>query len=227
MDYKALIQNYCTDCKFNAPATDGEIAGLEAILEIGLPKTYQSILRQFNGFEDNSGTHFFFGTDEAIIENNGFQNIPNEFPDLYMDLSSIFLFGAVGNGDYFFFPIINGKIEDWKIYRWSHEDDSRVLVHYHFQNFIPLLFQNQSIVPGISCRDGVSGIIVTSCNKSLLAVEASGRQIWNEYAFNDVAFDAFGNQSAIIDLSIIDGILKVVFANGQIKTLSLFTGKPV
>lgn len=228
MDYKALIQKYCPECIFNAPANDADIVVLERGLGIEVPDTYRSILKQFNGFQRH-GAKYVFSTDEAIQENIEFQKIPDSFPDLYMDLSAIYAFGEAGNGDYFFFPKINGKIEDWKIYRWDHEDDSRISVRYHFQNFIPTLFQDASFVAMPSCKDNVTGTIVTveSNRKRLFAIDTSGKMIWNEYVYDDVPFDAFGNQPLINQLFVDGETLKVHFVNGQIKTLSFFTGKPV
>lgn len=48
------------------------------------------------------------------------------YEDLYMPFDCLLLFGEDGGGDFFEFRILSTGVEDWQIFRWDHESDSRI-----------------------------------------------------------------------------------------------------
>jgi len=113
--YKELTQKLNKDVKFNPPATLEEIEEVEKKLAIELPKGIKNLLLEFNGEND-----LIFSTQDIIETNLTQRQIP-----CYMSFDSLLFIAGNGFGDYFGYAISKEEIKS-SIYKWDHEDDSRI-----------------------------------------------------------------------------------------------------
>ncbi len=53
-----------------------------------------------------------------------------------MPFEPLLFFGDEGNGDLYFFAILDGKIRNGSVFRWDHENDNRTDDHSCLQAFV-------------------------------------------------------------------------------------------
>ena len=110
---------------FAAAASVAALAALERDLEVALPPELQAFLAESNGLVDRYGTSVVWSTATIAEQNQEFRT-RRDFRDLYMPFDAMFFFGEAGNGDQFFYRILNGAVPHADIYLWDHENDGRI-----------------------------------------------------------------------------------------------------
>ena len=110
---------------FAAAASVAALDGLERQLELALPPELRAFLAESNGLADRHRTSVVWSA-AAIAEQNREFRTRRDFRDLYMPFDAMLFFGAAGNGDQFFYRILNGAVRHTDIYLWDHENDGRI-----------------------------------------------------------------------------------------------------
>jgi hypothetical protein len=96
----------------------------ERTLGLVLPSDLRELLSECNGVKDHFGTEVVWPAHELAPRNEEFRRTP-AFRRLYMPFDAVFFFGATGNGDQFFYRILDSEVREPDIYLWEHETDSR------------------------------------------------------------------------------------------------------
>jgi hypothetical protein len=107
------------------PASPVTLAQVEQDLGIGLPAELRGFLAESDGLEDRYKTPLIWPAAGIARENREFR-ARSEFRALYMPFDPLLFFGAAGNGDQFFYRILDDGIREADIYMWDHETDSRI-----------------------------------------------------------------------------------------------------
>jgi SMI1-KNR4 cell-wall len=135
MDWRKHVSTLSTDVEFRPPARPAQIRDAESKLGVVFPKELKELLRQSNGLIDCCGGTFVWSTDE-IVKRNLEMRTYRAFRKLYMPFDPLLFFGDEGNGDLYFFAILDGKIRDPAVFRWDHENDSRTDEHLCLQAYV-------------------------------------------------------------------------------------------
>ncbi len=61
-----------------------------------------------------------------------------------MPFDSLLFFGEAGNGDQFFYRILDGHVRDADVYLWDHETDSRTWGAPSLVAFLPSILRKPS-----------------------------------------------------------------------------------
>ncbi|AZJ24080.1 SMI1/KNR4 family protein (plasmid) [Bacillus wiedmannii bv. thuringiensis] len=136
MKWANFIKNITTDCIFNPPATEATITKIENMFQVKLPDELRNVLFETNGIEYSEfNLPLVWNTDQIQKEN---YNMRNEkfFKEMYMPFDSFLFIADAGNGDLFGYRVLNGLINNYDIYIWNHENDSRIWVAPNLQIFI-------------------------------------------------------------------------------------------
>lgn len=117
------------------PANPDEISRVEQKLGCKFPRELKELLLETNGIADKYGDWLMFPTDMIESCNLNYWN-DAELAQLYMSFASLLIFGDEANGDLFAYGICKaGDADDWKIFRWDHETDSRFCFAYSLQEY--------------------------------------------------------------------------------------------
>lgn len=136
MKWKDFIKSITTDCNFNPPATETEIAKIEDMFQVRLPDELKDFLRETNGVEYSEyDLPLVWDTDQIQQENYDMRS-GKTFKEMYMPFDPLLFIADAGNGDLFGYRVLNGVIDNCDIYTWNHEDDSRTWVAPSLQVFI-------------------------------------------------------------------------------------------
>ncbi len=139
MQWKKLVQAVCGDCTFAPPASEAEVAEVEAALMVGVPDELAALWRETNGVQSSSGGQIWSA--QTIIERNIELRGDTDQYDLYMTFESALFFAETGNGDLFCFPIqADWKINRPDIFAWDHETDSRTWAAPNLARFMGTFF---------------------------------------------------------------------------------------
>ena len=101
------------------------IDAAERALGFALPGELRALLAECNGVTDRLGSGVVWPLSDLVTRNEEFRTT-REFRRLYMPFDALLFFGEAGNGDQFFYRVLDGEVRDFDIYLWEHEDDSRV-----------------------------------------------------------------------------------------------------
>ena len=112
------------DCQFFPPALPGAIPSAEAALGCQLPEDLRELYSEMNGVFANSGANLVLPLQSAVDENEELRT-EEDFKSLYMPFDHMLIFGAAGNGDLFFLPILGDGTVSEEVFLWNHENDSR------------------------------------------------------------------------------------------------------
>jgi hypothetical protein len=110
---------------FAPAASPAVLATVERALGIELPEELRSFLSESDGLKDRYKFSVVWPASEIAEQNRVFRTNP-DFRDLYMPFDPLLFFGAAGNGDQFFYRILNDAVRDFDIYIWDHETDGRI-----------------------------------------------------------------------------------------------------
>ena len=123
-DWREFISALFSDAEFSPSATDAAMAALEREFDVQLPVDLRSLLANSDGVAADYGTAMVWSVREMSARNRMMRTEPG-FDALYMPFNCLFFIGDDGSGDLFGYRILAGQVEDWGIYRWSHENDDR------------------------------------------------------------------------------------------------------
>jgi hypothetical protein len=98
-------------------ATPEELAAVESALGVRLPSSLIELLSESNGVFVIFGQHFIWSTDEMLQINLQMRN-DLWYRETYGPFDDALFFADAGTGDYFFFAIIQGRIQDENVYAW-------------------------------------------------------------------------------------------------------------
>jgi hypothetical protein len=122
--------------RFAPPASATVLSSLEGALGVALPDELRSVLAESDGIADRYGAPVVWPAAEMARQNREFRTHP-DFRRLYMPFDSLLFFGAAGNGDQFFYRILDGQVRDPDIYLWDHENDIRTWRAARLSAFLP------------------------------------------------------------------------------------------
>jgi hypothetical protein len=111
---------------FSPGAAPEELAAVESALGVRQPSSLTELLSESNGVFVAFGQHFIWSAEEMLQNNLETRNDPWRREN-YKPIDHALFFGDAGIGDYFFFAIINGHIEDERVYVWYPIGDEREL----------------------------------------------------------------------------------------------------
>jgi hypothetical protein len=110
--------------RFAAPASAPALSALQQALGTAVPEELASLLRESDGLADRYGASLVWPAAQIARENDVFRT-NQDFRRLYMPFDSLLFFGEAGNGDQFFYRILDGEVRHPDIYVWDHETDGR------------------------------------------------------------------------------------------------------
>jgi hypothetical protein len=111
--------------RFWHPAQERDVAAAEHALGSILPGELRGLLLESDGLADRYGTSVVWTAGE-IARRNGEFRVEAGFRELYMPFDAMLFFGEAGDGDQFFYRILDGQVRHPDVYIWSHETDSRI-----------------------------------------------------------------------------------------------------
>jgi hypothetical protein len=133
MNWREYIARFSSNVEFNPAATASEIADAEAKLNVEFPESLKDRLSQSNGVLDELSAPFIWSTADIAKRNI---EMRTGFEELYMPFDHLLFFGDGGTGDLFGFAILAGKVRHWDVYYWDPENDERIWVAGHLEQFI-------------------------------------------------------------------------------------------
>ncbi|MGR9594523.1 SMI1/KNR4 family protein [Bacillus thuringiensis] len=136
MKWVNFIKSISTDCKFNPPATKAAITKIEDIFQVKLPDELKEFLCETNGVEYSEFNLPLVWNTERIQKENYDMRSEKIFKEMYMPFDSLLFIADAGNGNLFGYRVLNGLIDNYDIYTWNHENDSRTWVAPSLQIFI-------------------------------------------------------------------------------------------
>ncbi|MGE7432182.1 SMI1/KNR4 family protein [Bacillus thuringiensis] len=143
MKWTNFIKNISTDCKFNPPATEAAITKIENMFQVKLPDELKYFLCETNGVEYSEfNLPLVWNTDRIQKENYDMRS-EKFLKEMYMPFDSLLFIADAGNGDLFGYRVLNGWIDNYDIYTWNHENDSRTWVAPSLQIFIEWWYEGK------------------------------------------------------------------------------------
>ena len=124
MSWRQRLARLGPAVRFADPALEGRIATTELELRLRLPDELRSLLLESDGLVDRYGTAVVWTVADLPRHNREFRSEP-AFRELYMPFDALLFFGEAGNGDRFFYRILDGELRYPDVYVWLHETDSR------------------------------------------------------------------------------------------------------
>lgn len=124
--WRELIEHLGAEATFRPPATLEQVQNIQSRLGVTLPAELQDLLLETNGAEVAYGTRLIWAA-EDIIQHNLDMRREWQRGDWagVMPFDHLLFFGELGNGDYLFLPITAEEVGN-RVFRWDHEDDSRM-----------------------------------------------------------------------------------------------------
>ena len=120
--WKERITRCMPEAEFQPGATAADFAAVEKALGHGIPNKLKELLVESNGVEVDCD-ELFYSTSQIIKENRSLRT--DEIYADRMPFDHLLIFGDVGDGDQFAFPLNrNGQFND-SVFIWSHESDCR------------------------------------------------------------------------------------------------------
>ena len=114
------------------PAPAADVDRLSRELGVEVPADLRTLLLATDGVTDRYGARLVWPTAEIARQNREFRTTV-EFRELYMPFDALLLFGEAGDGDLFFYRILDGAVRNPDVHRWEHETDGRVWCASHLE----------------------------------------------------------------------------------------------
>lgn len=130
VDWRAFLAGMIDGpLEFAAPAQEGTLRRLEGAFSVELPRELRELLSQADGVRDEHGCSLVWNARKIVEENQRFRD-PVRGSELCMSFDELLFFSdAPGNGDAYAYCILPVRgFQREGIFRWDHEDDSRVQV---------------------------------------------------------------------------------------------------
>jgi len=132
--WKELAKELWEDARTENP-NPGVISKVEQSLELAFPKDLVEFYNETNGLRANAGTPVIWTVEELEEQNLSVQDIN---PERYMPLDHFLFIGDNGGGDLFGYGITaSGEVGKY-IFRWQHENDSRVMAASNLKQYLRL-----------------------------------------------------------------------------------------
>ena len=106
-------------------ASPAAVEHLVRALGVALPDAMRELLLDSDGVADRYGAWIVWPAAEIARRNEEFRT-KAEFRQLYMPFDAMLFFGEAGNGDHFFYRVLDGVVREPDVYIWEHETDNRV-----------------------------------------------------------------------------------------------------
>jgi len=123
--WRDLLGGLFDDAEFSDPIGPADMYAVEAAFSVSLPEDLQALMAETNGITAHYGTAVLWPTAE-IIQRNREMRETEDFRSLYMPFEPLLFVGEGGNGDLYGYRGLAGRIETLDVYKWDHEDDSRI-----------------------------------------------------------------------------------------------------
>lgn len=133
--WKEYIQSLDAGCKFQPPATEEQIAEVEAYLSVPLPEELRQLLLESNGVESENGDSIVFSTKGIFGTNEEMRN-DKEFAELFMPFDNLLFFADDIGGNFFGYGITKCGIVTDMIFCWDHDSDNRLSVHWKLKPYL-------------------------------------------------------------------------------------------
>lgn len=117
--FKGLSEEYT----FSPPASGDDIAKVESLFDVTLPRELKEILLETNGVKAIYDLGLIWPADRIKNENRHYRD--DHFQEYYMPFDNLIFFGESGIGDLFAFPVTGDRICRDDVFVWNHENDSR------------------------------------------------------------------------------------------------------
>jgi hypothetical protein len=114
-----------------APASPEDVAAAEAAVGCALPRPLRDLLEETDGIDDRV---VFTARDIAQVNRDMRTNA--DFPELYMPFDALLFFGAEANSDLFGYRILAGAADDYPVFVWEHESDSRIATAHGLELYL-------------------------------------------------------------------------------------------
>lgn len=134
MMWKEYLSNISKECTFKAPATEIELLLIEKELNINLPQKLIDFYHETNGVEGQFSIPYIWSTKQMVRENLLVRNI--EELESYRKPDHLLFFSDAGNGDFFGYLFVHGKVQSEDIYVWNHEDSSQRVIASSLEDFL-------------------------------------------------------------------------------------------
>jgi SUKH superfamily protein len=126
--------------RFAPPASAAALGSLADALGLALPDELRSLLAESDGLADRYGASVVWPASEMARQNREFRT-DRDFRRLYMPFDALLFFGQAGNGDQFFYRILDGQVRAPDIYLCDHETDSRTWTAASLAAFLPSILR--------------------------------------------------------------------------------------
>jgi hypothetical protein len=137
-----------TSLEFYPPVSERDIALAERELQVSFPQDLKDLLAETNGVglhlhlenppDDILIGYLIWPIGRIISDNINFRT-NNQITSIYMHFDGFLFFSDAGNGDLFGFAVLNHRNGDDRIYRWDHEDDSRLCIAHSLKEFVQFM----------------------------------------------------------------------------------------
>ncbi len=107
--WRARLAAFGDAVRFAAPASAPALSALQQALGTAVPEELASLLRESDGLADRYGASLVWPAAQIARENDVFRT-NQDFRRLYMPFDSLLFFGEAGNGDQFFYRILDGEV---------------------------------------------------------------------------------------------------------------------
>jgi len=146
-EYFAL-PGFDTSLEFYPPVSEQSISLAEQQLQVRFPQNLRALLAETNGvglhLQLDQPPHdvligYLIWPLERIIVDNITYRTNSQITSVYMPFDSLLFFSDAGNGDLFGFAVVSHPNSIDRIYRWDHEDDSRLCIAHSLKEFIQFM----------------------------------------------------------------------------------------
>jgi cell wall assembly regulator SMI1 len=121
--------------KIRTPRTIKQINEAEQVLGHSFPQALIEFFLETNGVEDVEGYLDIVWSLEWLVKTNLEFRQNADISELYEPFDDLLLFSDLGNGDQIAFSLAKDETLG-RIYRWDHEDDSRIEIAKSLRGFI-------------------------------------------------------------------------------------------
>ena len=144
MNWQELVENLPkkdveSGYEFYPPVAPGVVLQFSRSFPYEIPEELGELYEQTNGICE-TWRDIVMGTLiwplERVIEENLSIRVDVTYRDIYMPFNHFLFFADSGCGDLFGFVVLNGQVQDNKIFVWNHEDDSRTWVAPSLKTFL-------------------------------------------------------------------------------------------
>ena len=137
-----------TSLEFYPPVSESDIAHAEQEIGVSFPQDLRDLLAETNGVglhllldkpPDDLLIGYLIWPLERIIADNITFRTNSQITSVNMPFDSLLFFSDAGNGDHFGYAILSHQNRVNRIYRWDHENDSRICIAHSLKDFVQFM----------------------------------------------------------------------------------------